>query len=117
MRQLVRRPLPDGRHHDEDGELRLIEHVMTWDAYVHLAFDETRLAGAGSPQVARRLQAALQDLRAIAPDERRQVLDEQLELLSSNTAEAFADDRDVAMAQDADHGGISVSAGHLPDTA
>ena len=30
--------------------------VMTWDAYVHLAFDEIRQAGAGSPQVARRLR-------------------------------------------------------------
>ena len=32
--------------------------VMDWDAYVHLAFDEIRLAGAQSPQVSRRLTAA-----------------------------------------------------------
>ena len=60
MRQLVRRPLHDGRHRDEEGEVRLIEPAMTWDDYVHLAFDEVRLAGAGSPQVSRRLHAALE---------------------------------------------------------
>ena len=32
---------------------------MDWDAYVHLAFDEIRIAGATSPQVSRRLTAAL----------------------------------------------------------
>jgi uncharacterized membrane protein len=111
LRQLARRPIPDGRHRDEDGEVRLIEHVMTWEAYVHLAFDEIRLAGAGSPQVARRLQAALRDLRAIVPPERRQVLDEQLELLSAGTTDALAEESDVRMAQDADAIGLGVSAG------
>ena len=60
---------PDGAHRDDDGRVRLIVPVMDWDAYVHLAFDEIRLAGAGSPQVTRRLVSALEDLRAVAlPD-------------------------------------------------
>ncbi len=67
LRQLVRRPFPDGRHRDEAGEVRLTVRSMSWEAYVHLAFDEIRLAGAGSPQVTRRLKAALTDLRSIAP--------------------------------------------------
>ena len=50
---------------------------MTWDAYVHLAFDEIRLAGAGSPQVTRRLKAALTDLRSLALPDRIAVLEEQ----------------------------------------
>lgn len=111
MRQLIRRPFPDGRHYDEDGELRLIEHVMTWDAYVHLAFDEVRLAGAGSPQVARRLQSALQDLRSIAPPDRQQALEEQLEMLAAGSDEALSHELDVAMAKKADPAGISSSAG------
>jgi uncharacterized membrane protein len=102
LRQLARRPLPDGRHRDDDGAVRLVEHVMTWDAYVHLAFDEIRLAGAGSPQVARRLQAALRDLRSLAPEERRSVLDEELALLSAGTSDAFALEEDVKMALEAD---------------
>ena len=56
LRQLARRALPDGRHRDATATLRLIVPVMDWDAYVHLAFDEIRLAGAGSPQVSRRLR-------------------------------------------------------------
>ena len=103
LRQLVRRPFPDGRHHDEEGELRFIERVMTWDDYVHLAFDEIRLAGAGSPPVARRLEDTLRDLRAIAPDHRRAVLDEQLELLASGTADAFGSQAEALMGANA-HG-------------
>ena len=60
---------------------RLTVPVMTWEAYVHLAFDEIRQAGAGSPQVARRLRAALDDLSSYAPAERRAVLRDQLRLL------------------------------------
>ena len=70
LRQLARRPFPDGVHRDDDGDVRLIVPVMDWEAYVHLAFDEIRLAGAGSPQVARRLRASLEDLRERAPAER-----------------------------------------------
>jgi uncharacterized membrane protein len=54
---------------------------MTWEDYVHLAVDEIRMAGAGSPQVARRLRAALQELLTIAPPERQVALKEQLDLL------------------------------------
>ena len=78
---LARRPIPDGTFRDDDGELRLIQHVMCWEAYVHLAFDEIRLAGAGSPQVARRLRP-LCSTSSIAPEDRRGVLEEELDLLS-----------------------------------
>jgi Predicted membrane protein (DUF2254) len=67
LRQLAPRPFPDGRYRDEQGEVRLVTPSMTWEDYVHLAFDEIRLAGAESPQVTRRLSAALQDLQTIAP--------------------------------------------------
>lgn len=109
MRQLARRPFPDGRYCDDAGTLRLVQQVMTWPGYVHLAFDEIRLAGAGSPQVARRLQAALRDLLEVAPPERRPVLVEQLELLSAGTKEAFSDERDVTVGQQADPGGFSTA--------
>jgi hypothetical protein len=54
---------------------------MTWENYIHLAFDEIRMAGAGSPQVSRRLVGALLDLRRVALPERIDVLDEELSLL------------------------------------
>lgn len=71
LRQLAHRPFPDGRYRDEQGTVRLITRVMAWDEYVHLAFDEIRMAGAGSPQIARRLRAALEDLLTITPAERK----------------------------------------------
>ena len=98
LRQLVNRPFPDGRHRDDEGVVRLTVPVMSWRAYVHLAFDEIRIAGAGSPPVVRRLVAALNDLRAIAPDERAGILDEQLELLQTATLATMRDERDARAA-------------------
>ena len=83
---------------------------MSWEAYVHLAFDEIRLAGAGSPQVSRRLKAALTDLRSIAPAERVEVIDHQLELLVAATETAMEDERDVEMALSEDREGIGAAA-------
>jgi uncharacterized membrane protein len=110
LRQLARRPFPDGRHRDEAGKLRLTVRSMSWEAYVHLAFDEIRLAGAGSPQVSRRLKAALTDLRSIAPVERVEVIDHQLELLVAATETAMEDERDVEMALSEDREGIGAAA-------
>ena len=110
LRQLARRPFPDGRHRDEAGEVRLVVPAMTWDAYVHLAFDEICLAGAGSPQVSRRLKAALTDLRSIAPPERVAILDHQLDLLVVATENAMDDERDAEMALREDREGIGVAA-------
>ena len=98
LRQLVGRPFPDGRHRDETGAVRLIVPVMSWRAYVHLALDEIRIAGAGSPPVVRRLVAALNDLRAIASEERVGILDEQLELLQAATLASMRDERDARAA-------------------
>ena len=110
LRQLARRPFPDGRVRDEDGEIRLLVKTMSWDNYVHLAFDEIRLAGAGSPQVSRRLVAALMDLRRIALPERIEALDEQLGLLRAATVEAMDDARDARRALDPDREGLGAAA-------
>jgi uncharacterized membrane protein len=110
MRQLARRPFPDGRHRDETGEIRLTVRSMSWDAYVHLAFDEIRMAGAGSLPVVRRQRAALTDLRTIVPEERVQSIDHQLELLTAATEAAMDDKRDVEFALDEDREGIGAAA-------
>ncbi len=109
LRQLAPRPFPDGRHRDAAGVVRLTTQAMSWEAYVHLAFDEIRLVGAGSPQVSRRLTAALNDLRTVAPGDRVQPLDEQLHLLREAPREAF-DTRDVEMSLRPDASGIGVAA-------
>jgi uncharacterized membrane protein len=112
LRHLARRRFPDGTYRDDDGSLRLVMRVMTWKAYVHLAFDEIRQAGADSPQVARRLRAALDDLVSFAPVKRRAVLFDQLALLDQAINERVPEqERDAYM--EADRQGIGVAAGGM----
>jgi uncharacterized membrane protein len=110
LRQLARRPFSDGRVSDKAGEIRLLIKTMTWDDYVHLAFDEIRMAGAGSPQVSRRLVDALIDLRRVAIPERVGVLDKQMSLLRTATIEAMHDERDIRFALDPDREGMGAAA-------
>jgi uncharacterized membrane protein len=106
LRQLAPRPFPDGEYRDENGKVRLVTQSMTWEDYVHLAFDEIRIAGAGSPQVARRLRAALEDLLTIAPRERKQCLKEQLLLLQSGIQQKITEPSDAVHASQGDRIGI-----------
>jgi uncharacterized membrane protein len=106
LRQLAPREFPSGRHRDDQGKVRLVVRVMRWEGYVRLAFDELRLVGAGSPQVARRLRAALEDLRTVAPADRHPPLDRQLELLDEAVREAFDADADIEAALVPDMQGI-----------
>jgi uncharacterized membrane protein len=108
LRQLATRELDDGTYHDAAGQLRLTVPTMRWTDYVHLAFAEIRLAGAGSPQVSRRLTAALQDLIEIAPADREPALREQLELLQSAVEESVVAPADRAFALEPDMQGIGV---------
>ena len=106
LRQLARRPFPSGDRRDGDGTVRLRVRTLSWDDYVHLAFDEIRLAGAGSPQVARRLHAAIADLLTITPADRRPVLKEQLSRLRSSSDERFENAGDRLEAKLSDSQGI-----------
>jgi uncharacterized membrane protein len=109
LRQLVRRPFPDGSHRDAQGHLRLTIQAMSWEAYVLLATEEITLAGGGSPQVTRRLTDALIDLRSIAPTERVPVIEQQLERLAE-AATATVEARDLDFALGPDRKGIGVAA-------
>jgi uncharacterized membrane protein len=110
LRQLAARPLPEGEHRDEDGVVRLVERTLSWDGYVRLAFDEIRLAGATTPQVTRRLSAALQDLKNVAPPDRQAPLDRQLRLLTAAVHRAYEDEEDVVAALTPDTEGIGSGA-------
>jgi uncharacterized membrane protein len=110
LRQLARRPFPDGRYHDTAGRVRLTVRSMSWEAYVLLATEELRLAGAGSPQVSRKLKATLTDLRSIVPPERMDVIDRQLAALADATEAAMEQDRDIEFALTDDRRGIGTEA-------
>jgi uncharacterized membrane protein len=110
LRQLAVRDLNDGQLVDDSGTLRVTVPTMDWDAYVALAFDEIRLAGASSPQVTRRLTAALQDLIATAPADRCAPLVSQRELLDDAVRSSGRHTRDIEFALAADRQGIGVAA-------
>jgi uncharacterized membrane protein len=106
LRQLARRPFPDGRYHDRSGELRLVTREMSWDGYVRLSFDEIRLAGAGTPQVTRRLVAALEDLKTVAAPDRHPPLERQLRLLEAAVRAKLDQEDDIRAALTPDQLGI-----------
>ncbi|KRD42794.1 hypothetical protein ASE38_00375 [Cellulomonas sp. Root930] len=112
LRQLATRPLSDGLHRDASGEVRLREPAMDWDAYVHLAFDEIRIAGATSPQVSRRLIAAVQDISSVAPSDRLPALERQLALLTEAVQESSLRPGDIDTSLAPDRQGLGVAAGH-----
>lgn len=113
LRQLARRELPNGALVDDSGQVRLVIPSMGWHAYVRLGFEEMRLAGAGSPQVVRRLRAALDDLLEHAPADRRAPLTEQLQLLSDAVEQAAENDHNLQLAQQPDPLGLGVEAGDI----
>jgi uncharacterized membrane protein len=102
LRQLVGRTFPDGRHRDAAGNLRLVERTMTWEGFVALAFDEMIEAGRLSPQIPRRLAAALEDLIRLAPPDRRPPLEERLRRVHERAAqdEVVADQEGIGSGAD-----------------
>jgi uncharacterized membrane protein len=106
LRMLVNRDFPDGRYSDESGELRLTVPVVGWDDYVWLAFTELRVAGAGSPQVPRRIRAAIDDLLEVAPPDRRPPLERQLQLLDALVEQEYDEGEQIDRAQTSDRQGI-----------
>jgi uncharacterized membrane protein len=60
-----------------------------WPDYVAVACDEIRRAGRDQVQVQRRMRAMLEDLLEVAPETRKEPLEEQLALLDLHLAEAF----------------------------
>jgi uncharacterized membrane protein len=111
LRQLACRKIFDGRLYDEDGQIRVVMRTPDWDAYVRLVFEEIRLAGAASPQVSRRLTAALLDLLTVAPLQRHPVLQEQLAALRSAVGDSKRAAREIAFASQPDSQGIGAAAG------
>jgi uncharacterized membrane protein len=106
LRQIAPRPFPPGNHLDADGVPRLVMRSIDWDGYVRLAFDEIRLAAGGYPQATRRLRAALDDLKTVAPPGRQAPLDRQLRLLEHAVQDELDTEEDIRAALVPDQQGI-----------
>ena len=106
LRRLADRPFPSGQRSDREGNLRLVYPVMSWDRYIHLAFDEIRYYGRDSLQIHRRLRSILLDLLEVAPSERHAPLRSQLDLLDASAERNMMDEEDRATAKLADEQGL-----------
>jgi uncharacterized membrane protein len=86
LRFMAPRPWPGGLFADEDGVVRLVTQVRSWDQLVDLALTEITEFGGGSPQVTRRLADLLDTLMPIVPEARRPVLERHRVLLAEAVA-------------------------------
>ncbi|MFR9798810.1 DUF2254 domain-containing protein [Streptomyces sp. MS06] len=103
---LSRRPLNASLHRDRRRAVRLVQPVPSWSELVDLGFAEIRGAAVGSPQVTRRLVAALDDLLLVAPEERRPPLERHRELLAEAVRRSVHVAADRAFALRPDRQGI-----------
>lgn len=103
------RRLDAGQALDAQGRLRLCFGTPNWIDYVSLAITEIRQFGAGSMQVARRLQAMLEHLLHVLPEARKAALQQELNLLQHAIERSFPDETDRVRAQVRDFQGIGSS--------
>lgn len=110
VRELAERDLQASAARGPDGAVRLAWHSPSWPDLLDLAFDEIRLYGANSLQIARRLRAVLQDVRASTPALRHTALDDHLHRLDAAVAAAYpAGSAELAVALRADRMGLGQS--------
>ena len=114
LRRLGGHDLDAGYARDEDGNLRLIFPMPTWEDYLALAFDEIRQYGARSVQVMRRLRSALLGLaNSVTADTRIEAVQrylKQLDLTVDRSA-LTADDQETARQEDRQ--GLGLSRGQM----
>jgi uncharacterized membrane protein len=104
--EIGKRRLDAGQTRDAQGELRLCYRTPDWIDFVGLAVTEIRQFGAGSMQVARRLQAMTEHLLQVLPEARKPALRGELALLHGAIQRVFPDEQDRALAQISDLQGL-----------
>jgi uncharacterized membrane protein len=104
--RLGRRRLEIGAFRDVQGNLRVLMHFPGWADFLSLALDEIRLCGATSVQVMRRMNALVNQLISILPEERRPALRHWQERLQSTVERTFPDVQDKLDASDEDPQGL-----------
>jgi uncharacterized membrane protein len=108
--RLGRRDLDAGYARDDDGILRLIYPMPTWEDYLALAFDEIRQFGGNSVQVMRRLRSALAGLKESATiPARAEAVDRYVKHLDLFIQRSPLDVQDQLMALHEDRQGLGLS--------
>jgi uncharacterized membrane protein len=107
LHRLGGRVLDAGFVKDDQGDLRLIFPMPTWEEYLGLAFDEIRLYGADTIQVLRRMRAALMDLTvSLKIPARVDVVRKYLEHLNAMVERSDLDPVDRVLAVQSDPQGL-----------
>jgi uncharacterized membrane protein len=102
-----RHALPGRRElRDAGGRTRAIMPARRWEQYLELGFTEIRQYGATSVQVARRLRAALEELRTGVRPEHRAAVETELCKLEAGVAASFREGVDLGLADASDRQGI-----------
>jgi uncharacterized membrane protein len=102
------RRLEVGGCRDEQGAVRLLIPMPTWDDFLRLALDETRFCGASSVQVMRRMKALTQNLLRVLPAERHAALRHWEQRLHDTIGRTFADAEEKQNASVADRQGLGL---------
>jgi uncharacterized membrane protein len=91
LRDTMFRVFPTGSHADHEGTVRLVVPVITWVDLLDLGVEEIRHYGADSIQVSRRLRVMLRDLLAVAPQQYRAAIENELSVLHDVARAHFPD--------------------------
>ncbi|MGC1452306.1 MAG: DUF2254 domain-containing protein [Candidatus Sulfotelmatobacter sp.] len=108
LHRLGCRHLEIGKFRDREGKLRLVVPFPGWDDLLLLALDEIRSYGATSVQVMRRMNALVNDLTAVVPDDRRPALHHWDARLKATIARSFTDREDRQEASKEDRQGLGM---------
>jgi len=109
LRRLAKCDLEACRAFDQDGTMRVVYLMPTWEDYLALAFDEIRQFGSTSIQVMRRLRAALMGLADGVGAERAKMVRTYLGHLDSGIDRSTFDPLDRAAARVEDRQGLGLS--------
>jgi uncharacterized membrane protein len=100
--------LERGAYRDGDGAVRLVVPSPVWADLLRLALDEICACGATSVQVMRRMTALINDVDAVAPEQRRPAIREWKARLQLAVARSFATADERSDASTADRQGLGV---------
>jgi uncharacterized membrane protein len=106
--RLGSRRLDIGAYRDENGELRVVFPVPTWEDFLLLALDEIRSYGATSIQVMRRMKALVTSLISVLPEQRRGALNYWEAKIENTIAGSFPNEEEKADASLEDRQGLGV---------
>jgi uncharacterized membrane protein len=98
-----------GAFRDHEAKIRVVVPFPSWEDFLRLAFDEIRFYGATSVQVMRRMNALVNEMILVLPEERHAVLFRWQERLQLSIDNSFGDLQDRLDASREDRQGLGIT--------